>query len=88
MVNRLFETNQEFFAALRALIDAWCERRALPVLAAILPAFVSFNCMTDGWGELLFALRNIIAFQRDNLTPAEMDIVADLRRAAEKALAP
>ncbi len=86
MADERYQTSDEFFAALRSLIDGWCDRRALPVLAAILPAFVSFNGMTDSWGELLFALKNVTAFHRERLTASEQETVADLRRAAERAL--
>ena len=86
MMSERYGSNEEFFAALRSLIDGWCERRALPVLAAILPSFVSFNGMTDGWGELLFALKDVIAFHSDRLTPTEQDTVTDLRRVVERVL--
>jgi hypothetical protein len=43
------------------LIDAWCDRRALLPLARLLPAWLANNRMTDGWGEVLDALRTVRA---------------------------
>jgi hypothetical protein len=76
----------EFFAALKELTDAWCGRRALKPLAHLLPAYTAFNGMTDGWGDLLGALKNVRAFCRDDVEGPESVIVADLIRAAERAV--
>jgi len=47
-----FQSNQDFMAALSSLIDQWCEQRRLRQLAAVLPSFVGFNGLTDGWADL------------------------------------
>jgi hypothetical protein len=78
--------NAEFFEILKALIDAWCDRRALRPLARILPAYTAFYGMTDGWAELLEALKNVRAYCRDELPETEMAAIAELVRAAEKAV--
>ena len=41
----------------------------------MLPAFVAFNGLTDAWGDLLKALRNLRAFAHDELTGAELETV-------------
>lgn len=46
-------------APLARLVGAWCDRRALGPLATLLPSYVSNNGLTDGWGELLDALRTL-----------------------------
>lgn len=78
--------NAAFFDAAKVLIDGWCDRRSLKPLAALLPAYTAFNGMTDGWGELLAALKNVRAFSRSEITDPELATVNDLIRAAEGAI--
>jgi hypothetical protein len=78
-----FASNAEFIAALEGLIDTWCDRRALKTLAYVLPAYKALNGMTDGWGELLIALKNVRGLCRDELSDPELDLVGDLVRAAD-----
>jgi hypothetical protein len=68
--------NAEFFAALRTLIEAWCDRRCLKALSHVLPAYLAFNGLTDGWNRLYDALRNVRAFAQDELTAAELETVS------------
>ena len=51
--------NMEFFALLRSLIDAWCDRHALKPLSRVLGPYLAFDGLTDGWGEILNALKRI-----------------------------
>ena len=44
---------------LARIVDAWCERRALGPLAVLLPAYTSNNGLTDGWAEVMEALRTL-----------------------------
>lgn len=76
----------EFFEALKSLIEAWCDRRSLRPLSRILGPYLSFNGMTDGWGELGGGLKSIRALDRDLLTSAEQAIVDDLIRVADNAI--
>ena len=76
----------DFLASLRRLIDAWCDRRCLKALSRILPAYLSFNGLTDGRGELRDALRNVRAFARDELTDQEVAGVADLIAATDRVI--
>jgi hypothetical protein len=46
---------------IRRLIDEWCDRRELGALATVLPAFISNNGLTDGWADLMEALRTMRA---------------------------
>jgi hypothetical protein len=43
------------------LIDGWCDRRELGALARVLPAHRANNGLTDGWSDLLEALRTLRA---------------------------
>jgi hypothetical protein len=53
---------------LERLIAAWCDRRDLRPLATVLPAFTSNNGLTDGWVDLMEALR---ALRADRCLPAD-----------------
>ena len=41
------------------LVDGWCERRAFGPLACLLPAYISNNGLTDGWADVMDALRTL-----------------------------
>ena len=45
------------YGPLAELVDAWCERKDLGPLSTLLPAYTSNNGLTDGWADLLEALR-------------------------------
>jgi hypothetical protein len=77
---------QEFINTLEGLIDSWCERRSLKPLARMLNPYLSFNGMTDGWGDLRTALKSIRALDSDQLSTNERGIIDDLIRAADTAL--
>jgi hypothetical protein len=80
-----YSSNAAFLAELSELIDRWCERRSLQLLGTVLPAYNSINGMTDGWGELLRALK-ALTLSQDELLPHEREIVSDLRRSVEEML--
>ena len=46
---------------LSRLIETWCDRRALGALAVVLPAYTSNNGLTDGWADVMDALRSLRA---------------------------
>jgi hypothetical protein len=79
-------TNREFLDALKDLIEGWCERRCLRPLARVLNAYLSFNGMTDGWGELAIALKSIRALDGDHISANERRVVDDLIRATDIAI--
>jgi hypothetical protein len=82
---RKYPDNAAFLSEFGRLVDKWCERRCLRSLGTVLPAYNSFNGMTDGWGELLRALR-ALTLSQDELLPDEREVVVDLRSAAEAML--
>ena len=78
------DSNEAFFATLRALIEKWCDRRCLKALNRILGSYLSFNGLSDGWGELSVALQDVRAFARTELTADELKDVDNLIRAADR----
>ncbi len=68
-----------------SLIEAWCDRRCPHALATLLPAYTSFNGMTDGRGALLAALE-ALPLSPDAMAASERETIADLRQAAETAV--
>jgi len=68
----------------KRLVEAWCDRRCLHALRHALKGWPRTSPSTDGWGDFLDALKNVRAFARDELTPAESATVDDLIRAAER----
>jgi hypothetical protein len=44
---------------IRALVEAWCDRREYGALSGLLPWWISNNGMTDGWAGLADALRHV-----------------------------
>ena len=56
-----------------SLVDAWCDRRELDLLARLLPAWVSNNGLTDGWADVLDALKSLRG--RPALLGAEADVI-------------
>jgi hypothetical protein len=55
-------TADELLSQLNALVDRWCERRALKPLSIILAAWpFGGGGLTDDWGRLLDALKNVRA---------------------------
>jgi len=71
-----------FDQELASLIDAWCERRQLPLLAVILPAYPRVSGLTDEWAELSAALKTIRVRYARRLTPEEAEKVATLQMLA------
>ena len=78
--------NIEFFTVLRSLIDAWCDRHALKPLSRVLGPYLAFDGLTDGWGEILNALKDVRALCREDNSKAEVETMEALIRAAERAL--
>jgi hypothetical protein len=63
------------FKALDALIDGWCERRALKPLHYLLRAYPAVIAHTDQKFELLGALKDVKGLCLDDLTPEEQQLV-------------
>jgi hypothetical protein len=79
-------SNDQFFEALRSLIDCWCGCRNLKALRHILGPYLAFNGMTDGWGELYKALRNLRADCWDTLPLEERETLKGLIATADNVL--
>jgi hypothetical protein len=63
---------------LRTLVDGWCARRALRPLAALLPAYLAFNGLTDSWQDLWGAVNDVRGLG-DLLTDEERAAVGEVR---------
>ena len=60
---------------LRQLADRWCERRALRALSQFLPGYFALDGLTDGWGDLEIALKDVLVFAKDEITEDEKNEV-------------
>ncbi len=78
--------NDEFFASLRALIDAWCDRRCLNALQHVLGPYLAFSGMTDSWGDLRNGLQSVRAFAKHELQPDEVARIGGMIVAADHLL--
>jgi hypothetical protein len=81
-----FQSNEEFFAALRQQIERWCDQRRLRELALVLPGYTSFFGLTDDWARLCDALKATRAIGREKFSLAEWELLDDLIAAAEQAV--
>lgn len=66
------------------LVGAWCDRRALRALRAILSGWPLTSGLTDDWGDLLSALEKVRAFAREELTDDEARAIEDLIHDVQK----
>jgi hypothetical protein len=80
-----FQSNDEFFSALRQQIERWCDQRRLRELALLLPGYTSFFGLTDDWARLYEALKATRALGRERFSDTEWQLVNDLVSAAEQA---
>ncbi|HXQ49589.1 MAG TPA: hypothetical protein VN802_00715 [Stellaceae bacterium] len=83
----MIETTDQLFPALRQLIDAWCDRRALRALSRVLGAYLVFAGLTDSWGELRRALHEARVFARAELLPDELETIGAMIATIDQALA-
>jgi hypothetical protein len=52
-------THEQLTKTLDQLIDSWCQERHLDGLRLLLPVWPLHTPLTDGWGDLMVALRAI-----------------------------
>ncbi len=71
---------------LRQLADGWCHRRALRALHQFLPGYFALNGLTDGWGQLETALKDVLVFAKDEITEEEKKEVKRIMIAIQKAI--
>jgi hypothetical protein len=76
----------DLFATLDALIDGWCERRALRPLRYLLPAYPGVLAHTDQQFQLLDALKDVKGLCGDDLTPEERRLVTQAHDFVEERL--
>jgi hypothetical protein len=81
-----FQSNEEFFTALRQQIERWCDQRRLRELALLLPAYTTFFGLTDSWAALYEALKGTRALGREKFSVAEWELLNDLIVATERAV--
>ena len=72
-------TDSRLAQLLDGLIDGWCARRALRPLAALLPGYLAFNGLSDGWFELWSAVNGVRGMAPDALTDGERAAVSEAR---------
>jgi hypothetical protein len=82
----MIENNEQLFASIQKLVEAWCDRHCLGALRRILPGYPPTSPLTDGWGELLIALQNVRAFARNELTADEQEVLEECIRAVDSAI--
>jgi hypothetical protein len=73
-------TPQEVLGRVEFLCNAWCDRRSLTALRYLLQAWPLVSPLTDGWGELGIALKNIRAVARTEIQAQELKEVEQLIR--------
>ena len=73
------DTNED----ISALVDAWCDRRAIGPLRIILSCYPLVNNLTDDWDALASGLKAIRVKHSHHLEQGEMDTVARLQHLAE-----
>jgi hypothetical protein len=77
---------QELFQTLQKLVEAWCDRRALQALRCILRGYPLVNRLTDGWADLMMALKDVRAFARQEITREEAKSIDECIRVIELAV--
>ena len=80
----MIENNSEFFAAVKSLVEAWCDRKSLGALRRVLQAYPMTSGLTDEWGELAIAIENVRAFAREEITERELRSLEDAIAYARK----
>jgi hypothetical protein len=76
----------DFQSSMLQLLHAWCDRRALDPLRAVLPHYPLPNGFRDEWTELARALKTVRMKHGASLSTAEMDVLVKLQHAAEAAV--
>ena len=79
-------TNDGFQRDLRKLADGWCERRALVALHHFLPGYFGQNGLTDGFGALETALKDVLVFAKHEVTEEEKKEVKRLLILTQQAI--
>jgi hypothetical protein len=67
----VIRTKQELSSVLEGFVNAWCDRRCLSALRALLQGYPLISPLTDSWAQLLIALENVRAFARNETSEEE-----------------
>jgi hypothetical protein len=70
-------TASDVLADIESLVNAWCDRRCLRALRAILQGWPLASGLTDDWANLLDALEEVRAFAGPELADGERERVED-----------
>ena len=90
-------TDQELFAALRWLAEAWCDRRAFAALRIFLPAYPIPDAPAENAADpgqpnpveaLVIALKDVRAFAREDLLESEHLLINDCILVLDRKLNP
>lgn len=79
-------TPPDFHDEMTALLNDWCDRRALEPLRLVLPHYPIFNGHTDELAELARALKTVRTEMRPTLPLEEFDRIVAVLHALEDAL--
>jgi len=79
-------TEANFQHDLKKLADGWCERRALMPLHHFLPGYFGLNGLTDGFGLLETALKDVLVFAKDGITAEEKNEIKRLLTLVQQAI--
>ena len=83
----MIESNQQLFSTVQQLIDAWCDRRSLKALKAVLRVYPPPPVLTDGWHEFLLGLQGCAGqMLKMSRRRASVDWSMNCIRAVESAL--
>ena len=79
-------TDTNFQGDLKKLADGWCESRNLLALHHFLPGYFGLNGLTDGFGLLETALKDVLAFAKDVITDEEKNETKRLLTLVQRAI--
>jgi hypothetical protein len=78
-------TTDELFSSIERLVEGWCDRRSYRALRGILQGWPSMP-LTDGWADLLEALRATRGLAATELTQSDVIELDRCIAAVERAL--
>jgi hypothetical protein len=79
-----FRSHDEYLGALRTLIERWCDMRELAPHSRVLPGYLALNGLTDGWTDLLDALKSARSLGYESFDPADWDTLNNLIYATDR----
>ena len=81
---RNITSNEEFFAALRALIDRLEKQGNIVAAQELRSGFACLNGLTDGWALLMESIERTIAANRGKIGKADMLELRDMLKGVKK----